>query len=108
MTLEDAVVELSDGNPGALNVLISLVNTGNPDVLLVLDELEIYGPKIWLLYKDLAGEEIINMFALLDAARRGIGGVTYDAIANAVESANKGLPFDNFNYDALIAELTGP
>ena len=106
MTLEEAVAALWEGNPGAQTVLINLVNTGNAEVLVVLDDLEIYGSKIWLLFKDIAGQDIINLFALLDAAHRGLGGVTYDAIKQAVENANEGLPFDNFDYDALITELT--
>lgn len=57
-TVEDVVVKLSQGNPGALRVLVELLKEEEdreyPPVLdlLKLDDMGIYGPMVWLLYKD--------------------------------------------------------
>lgn len=61
MSPRDCIVKMCDGNPGALNVMINLLKNydaaGVVD-LFILDEDEIYGSNIWILYKDICGEDI--------------------------------------------------
>lgn len=78
----DVVVNLSDGNPGAVRVLTELM-AASPKVdpqsafgplapLLDLDNLDIYGPKIWIFFKDVCGKDIVNMLAAMRAVQLGL------------------------------------
>lgn len=51
MTIRDAVLALSKGNPGALSVLAQVCQK-SPESLYYLDAKGIYGSDIWSLYKD--------------------------------------------------------
>ena len=58
-TPETVMVKMMDGNPGAMTVLMQLFRRPNGIFkILKLDTLEIYGPAIWVIYKDLMGEDI--------------------------------------------------
>jgi hypothetical protein len=80
-TAQDMLMKLCEGNPGALNVLIKLFTETeliDPDAafgpysaILALDTLGIYGPHIWVLFKDVCGEDIVNMVAVLRANQLG-------------------------------------
>lgn len=75
-------VSLSEGNPGALNVIIQIIKESeriDPDAamgpfahLLNLDSYNIYGSKIWILYKDISGSSILNTIAVLRAVQLGL------------------------------------
>jgi hypothetical protein len=65
---------MGEGNPGGMNVLMQLVNSyGNQGFMSVLwlDTWEIYGSKLWVLYKDVCGESIENTYYLVRAAQLG-------------------------------------
>ncbi len=64
MSARDAIVELSEGNPGAINVMVQLCKK-SPICLLALDIKGIYGPAIWTFYKDRCGQDIEKMIAEL-------------------------------------------
>lgn len=76
-----AMIKLSGGNPGALNVLMRLMAEAgaiDPDDImggmgsvLFLDTLNIYEEKIWMLYKDICGEDIVKVVGLLRACQLG-------------------------------------
>ena len=80
--LVTALTKMSEGNPGALTVLMQLVEcTAEMDIQLGfapfdsftrLDSLEVYGPSIWILYKDICGENIKKLIHLLHGATNGI------------------------------------
>jgi len=61
MSPADAVVKMADGNPGATHVMCELLE---PDLvegfmdICRLDGLALYGPDIWLAYKDVCGSDI--------------------------------------------------
>ncbi len=58
-TIQSTVVKMSDGNPGAMTVLMKLLQKEHGIFkLLKLDTLGIYGSAIWVVYKDLLGEDI--------------------------------------------------
>ena len=75
VSILDIIQILSDGNPGAVNVCAQLMNSysdvdpesamGPLSGLLSLDSYGIYGPNIWVLYKDICGEDIVNVIVVL-------------------------------------------
>ena len=74
------IVKLAEGNPGALRVLCELFKA-SPTVdlestgfapLVWLDTWEVYGPHIWLLYKDICGEDIVRVLIVIRAAQLDI------------------------------------
>jgi hypothetical protein len=81
-TLKDTLIKLAEGNPGAINVMMQIVNKAaiiDPDsalgpfgCLLNLDSFGIYGSRIWMLYKDVCDEDITKTIALLRAVQLGI------------------------------------
>ena len=56
-TVIDTVIELSDGNPGALDVLMQLLQAGNALAMMKLDGSEVYGSHIYMLYNDCCGRD---------------------------------------------------
>jgi len=78
----DIVTKLAEGNPGATRVCCELLTFGgeiDPDsalgglgALLELDSQGIYGPRIWMLYKDVCGESLLQTVAALRAAQLGL------------------------------------
>lgn len=71
--LGTSIYDMSEGNPGALNVLIQLIGKEDKNkskeeaekrtiqgliYLSTLDELEIYGSNIWICYKDICNQDI--------------------------------------------------
>ena len=80
-TTFDMFSKMSEGNPGALTVLIELYKKGaviDPDSamggimnILALDTLEIYGSNIWILFKDTCDQKIENLVLLLRANQLG-------------------------------------
>lgn len=61
-SVKDNLISLSDGNPGALNVLTQVADHKSGQELesffKTLDEMNMYGPRIWLGFKDHCGEDI--------------------------------------------------
>lgn len=86
ITLEDnaisAAVKLSEGNPGATTVCMEILKNeekidpdyvlGGTGILLLLDTYNIYGPRIWMLYKDVCKGNIIKTIASLRACQMGL------------------------------------
>lgn len=70
----DVVKKLSQGNPGALSVLCQAINE-DPDLgflhLMKLDDMGVYGPLIWLLYKDTFGCNLKAFYFALTRNRLG-------------------------------------
>jgi hypothetical protein len=65
--INERVIRMSKGNPGALRVMMDLAGMGSSfDYLAALDEMSIYGSDIWLCYKDVCGQSI---FHLMDEIR---------------------------------------
>lgn len=62
------IADMSRGNPGATRVLVDLTRDFGPGLMEPLQKSEIRGPEIWLLYKDVCGE---NMDTLAQALSDG-------------------------------------
>lgn len=80
-TVQDVIVKITEGNPGALSVcMLALQHTKTIDpqaafeglgVLLSFDDMGIYGSRIWMLYKDVCNQKIGHMLAILRARQLG-------------------------------------
>ena len=58
--IQDAVVQMAEGNPGALSVLMKLLQDGPMGFmnLLHLDDMVMRGSQIWVAYKDHCGSDL--------------------------------------------------
>ncbi len=78
----DIAAKLSEGNPGALSVIVEIAQRArviDPAHILgpigyfhSLDSAGIFGSEIWRLYKDVCGEDIRVLLTLLRASDFGI------------------------------------
>ena len=107
ITLEDdgmsAVIKMVDGNPGATMVCANIIKQGesiDPDAfmgglgtILWMDTLEIYGPKIWMLFKDVCGEDLVKMLGLLRAVQLGF--LSEAKLHIAIDNYGKGIEVDD-------------
>jgi hypothetical protein len=59
-TTLDLITLMSEGNPGAINVLMQLMKETEEGLILAvhLDDMNIRGTQIWIGYKDYCGEDI--------------------------------------------------
>lgn len=104
-TIGDAVVAMSDGNPGAVNVLLGLLrNTKRIDPddafeglgpIMTLDTLGVYGPKIWMLAKDVCKHELPMMLAVLRAFQLGF--ISQKQIETAIDNHGDGLDLEDIH-----------
>lgn len=95
-TMIDALYKVSEGNPGALNVLVQTVKTSaviDPDdafgdigPLLSLDSYGIYGSNIWILYKDCCHENIEGFLAVIRSIQMGLLDIedVWNSIKNSI------------------------
>ena len=124
MSFVDCVIELSDGNPGAVKAMMELANQTaviDPDCvwgsfgpLLSLDSNGIYGSRIWKLCRDVCNHDVVKTLAVLRAVQLGIlnrgtldygidnfgSGIDCDELLNEVM---KQLP--NFNRENKVEEV---
>jgi hypothetical protein len=94
----DICVKLSDGNPGALTVLVQLYKEEalvDPDsafapfsTMLAFDSRGIYADKIWILYKDICKQNIVYLITLFRANQLGL--ISDEAIEDAIDSGHAG------------------
>lgn len=77
----DVVSKMSEGNPGAMNVLMQMLmpNEIDPDNILgemgyifLLDTFGIYGTDIYVLYNDICEKDLAKMYAVLRATQLGL------------------------------------
>lgn len=111
MDIPQAIIALSEGNPGAITVLsqaVSQVSQIDPDnilgalgFLLQLDSAGIYGSDIWVLYKRVCGERLPHTVAVLRASQLGL--INRRQIKRAIQEANEGMPI-SLNADAVAAQ----
>lgn len=57
-----SMVKMAEGNPGAVTVMMEMIKKlGEVDgymTILMLDDQHIYGPQIWMNYKDVYGQDL--------------------------------------------------
>jgi len=107
-SIEDIMIKMSEGNPGALSVCVQLVTKGggiDPDDwlgglggVLSLDSIGIYGSKIWMLFKDVCKQDLVKTSAMLRAWQLGF--VPKDTLLHAIDNYGAGI-----DTDALLAQV---
>jgi hypothetical protein len=101
-TMQDVIVNMSEGNPGAITVMIQMIKTapkidpqsalGPLGPLLNLDTLNIWGSRIWMFYKDVCNEDISKTIGILRGWQLGI--ISDSALNHAIDSYGEGLDVD--------------
>ena len=107
-SIEDIIIKMSEGNPGAISVCMMLYTKGgaiDPDALfgglggvLSLDSLGIYGSKIWMLFKDVCKQDLVKTSAMLRAWQLGF--VPKATLLHAIDNYGAGI-----DTDALLAQV---
>ena len=92
MSVMDVMIELAQGNPGAISVLSQIVERSNqvdPDnklgfymTMFMLDDLGINGSSLWMLYKDVCGGTLEKFLACIRAFQLGI--IQRDSLKDAI------------------------
>lgn len=105
MSMPEVLLALSGGNPGAVTVCMRLLKEtpaidpqdilGGLGNLLALDSYNIWEHRIWMLYKDVCGQDLVKMIAVLRAHQLGqLAGVTECALNHAIDNRGEGLDLD--------------
>lgn len=109
------VSKMSDGNPGAMNVIMEILKPNNIDpdnalggvgVILSLDSLGIYGSDIYILSNDICDRDLVKTLAVLRAWQLGFlnGDTLKDACSRQDRSGVKMIPVDDL-YIKVKKEL---
>ena len=104
-TMMDAVIKLSEGNPGATTVCVQILNEGNsidPDMVLggfgilsILDTYNIYGSRIWMLFKDVCKQDLVKTIAALRACQMGLFPI--EKLQYAIDNYGEGANVDELH-----------
>ena len=73
MSIEDMIVTMSEGNPGALTCMVNMLNY-NPMAhldILFFDTMEIYGSKIYMLWNDCCERDMDKFNKTIQYIREG-------------------------------------
>lgn len=107
-----AVSKMTDGNIGALQVCLALIRDGgmiDPQAafegfgkVMMLDTYEIYGESIWLFYKDICGQDVRKMCAIIRAVQLGL--LTKNSLIRAINHTRKRGSF-TIPVDELVAKV---
>lgn len=109
-TCLEMAIDLSGGNPGALNVLMQSLGrheeidpddfAGRLGLFLHLDSMGIYDERIWMFFKDLCGEDLSKMAAVARAWQLGI--ISLDLVNQGID---KPWAFDWTILDQVLERL---
>ena len=94
MTVADAIVEISDGNPGAVTACVDILNNGESWGLIYLDELGIYEKRIYPLWSNVCDSDALKTLAVLYAARHERAGVDAHTLNHAIDNRG-GIEWDD-------------
>lgn len=106
----DYIRALADDSPGPIRVLVQVLARGSdidPDAalgsvasLFELDQLGIYGERIWMLYKDVCGGDLVLMLGLLRGVQLGI--IPREVLDHAIDNRGEGI-----NADEILTKVRG-
>lgn len=107
-TMMLALQKMAGGNPGAITVMMEMVKEspkidpqrlmGGLGPILSLDSEDIYEERIWMLYKDLCGQDIVKTLACLRASQLGI--ITTTQLSKSINGQDK-----SFNADDILKKV---
>ena len=108
MSMMDMLMVMADGNPGAITVMMHIIEKSkiiDPDdilapigAILALDTHDIYGPRIWMFFKDVCKQNLNHMLGLLRAVQ--LGYLSDNNLSHAIDNYGDGL-----NIPTLIAQV---
>lgn len=94
--------KMAEGIPGAVTVLVGLLTKNeaiDPDsafgplgAIMTLDTCGIYGSRIWMLYKDVCGQDIVKTIGLLRAVQLGL--LDEASLHAAIDNYGRGIDVD--------------
>jgi hypothetical protein len=58
VAIKDRILNIAQGNPGALRVLVDMAQQGANDALLDLERAGVHGGQVWLIFKDGCGQDL--------------------------------------------------
>jgi len=100
-----SMMKMADGNPGAITVMTSLFKEGGEidpqdflgglGQILSLDSLAIYGPRIWMFYKDVCGQNITKMIVCMRAVQLGL--LPETKLNHAIDNYGEGIDVDDLH-----------
>lgn len=101
----DVIVKMSEGNPGAMNVLIQMLTPNNIDpdnglgglgAILLMDSYGIYGTDIYILNSDICDKNLAKTLAVLRATQMGMfdGNILKDACHRQDRSGKQLVPVE--------------
>lgn len=105
-SIQDVIVKMSNGNPGAINALMEILSKGktiDPDdsmqglgCILMLDTLGIYGTDIYVLYSYICGRDLVKTLAVIRSTQLGFfnGAVLADACSRQDRSGCELVPVE--------------
>lgn len=111
MSVSQMIIEMSDGIPGCLFVLMDLY-TKSPEIdkanalagfgpIVALDSYRIYGSDVWILYKDICGEKLYKLIAILRAMQ--LGNLPEETVHTLIADVSNYRPIpDSFNLAAIV------
>lgn len=116
LTLDDdaitAISKMSEGIPGAAIALAELAKQtpaidphaglGPLHYLFFLDDLHVYGPRIWILFKDVCKSDYTKMIAVLRAWQLGF--LPRESLVTAIDTARKSAPM-KLDLEDLLAQV---
>jgi hypothetical protein len=108
ITLEDTTMDMikkmSMGNPGAITVICQILKDGaliDPDdafgglgTILHMDTWGIRGPKIWMLYKDVCGQDLVKTIGMTRAVQLGF--LPSEILENGINNYGRGIDVDEY------------
>ena len=73
MSMQDILITMSDGNPGALTCMMQMIQTDPMALLdiLLFDSIGIYGSKIYMLWNDCCDRDMEKFKQTIQAFREG-------------------------------------
>lgn len=102
MSIQHVVIAMSEGNPGALSACMELMQKGteiDPESfagglgsIRHLDTLEIYGPRIYMLWSDVCGRDVAKMIGVLRAYQ--LGQLSTAKMNHAIDNRGDGIDLD--------------
>lgn len=100
-----SMLKMAEGNPGATTIMLQIFQhadkidpqafMGGLGVILSLDTHNIYGPRIWMLYKDVCKENIVLLIATLRSVQLGM--VPVDKLNHAIDNYGEGLDVEELH-----------
>lgn len=90
---KEIILNMSEGNPGAMTACIELIRSGDIESLLDCDMLGLYGSELYMLWSDCCDRDLVKMAKVLRMVRAEK--ITKKEFWRRVKGEGYGLSFDD-------------